>query len=213
MLTIVLAGFSMTIKPIPYYFNPQVHNFGNIGLAGRIHAELSPLARRIIDYKRYNGYNIRRKILEPYKDMSQLDMCCGIGDSVNDNCNSVGIDTSPEMLLVAKRYYPNKTFVMANAEDYYNSNQFDIVTCMFAMHEIPLHAQLRIIENGIKNAKKRFIIVDISSNYTPSRLMLSGEPYLLAYLENFNSILEDKKFKKTVYIENHVDIWEYIITI
>ena len=27
----------LALKP-PYYYNPHIHNFGNVGLGGRIHA-------------------------------------------------------------------------------------------------------------------------------------------------------------------------------
>jgi ubiquinone/menaquinone biosynthesis C-methylase UbiE len=194
---------------IPYYYNPSIHNFGNIGIGGKIHAEIALFASHIIDIKAYNGKNIRKEILEPYEKMSQLDLCCGIGYSTMNNDKSVGLDTSPEMIKVAKRYYPDKKFLFGNSENYCNNKKYDIVTCMFALHEVPLQAQLRIIKNGIKNAKYKFIIVDISTNYKPSRMMLTGEPYLLEYLANIDKILTS--FNKTVFIENHIDIWEYNI--
>jgi hypothetical protein len=78
---------------------------------------------------------------------------------------------------------------------------------MFALHEVPLRAQVKIIKNGIKNAKYKFIIVDISTNYKPSKLMVTGEPYLLDYLVNIDKILSS--FNKTIFIENQIDIWEY----
>ena len=48
-------------------------------------------------------------------------------------------------------------------------------------------------------------IVDISTKYTPSNIMLSGEPYLLNYLESIDNILSE--FNKSIYIKNHIDIW------
>jgi len=203
----MLFFYKIIFALIPYYYNPSIHNLGNIGIGGKIHAEIALLATRFIDIKAYNRKNIRKEILEPYENMSQLDLCCGIGYSTMNNGKSVGVDTSWEMIKVAKRYYPDKKFLFGNSENCCNNKKYDIVTCMFALHEIPLRAQIKIIKNGIKNAKYKFIIVDISTNYKPSKLMLTGEPYILDYLVNIDKILSS--FNKTVFIENHIDIWEY----
>ena len=196
----------------PYYYNPNIHNFGNIGMGGYVHARLAPIARRVIDYSRYNGENIREHILEPYAstNMSQLDLCCGIGDSTM--INGVGIDTSNEMLDMATRLYNNKQFYNRNAEFVrFNNRKFSIVTSMFALHEIPHDARNNIIKNAKFNAELEVIIVDISSSYTPSKMMLSGEPYLLEYLSNIDRQMLTHNFIKTNYIKNHVDIWRFNI--
>ena len=78
---------------------------------------------------------------------------------------------------------------------------------MFALHEMPIAAQYRVVNNAIKIAKKEVILVDISSDYTPKKIMLSGEPYLIDYLNNIDNIL--KKFEKIEYIPKHVSIWKY----
>ena len=44
-------------------------------------------------------------------------------------------------------------------------------------------------------------------NKKPSKIMLSGEPYLLDYLNNIENILYD--FEETIYIPGHVHIWKY----
>ena len=51
--------------------------------------------------------------------------------------------------------------------------------------------------------------MDISSNYSPSKIMLSGEPYLNEYLDNIDKQMIKHNFVKTTYIDNHVDIWRY----
>ena len=196
----------------PYYYNPNIHNFGNIGMGGYVHSRLAPIARRVIDYSRYNGENIRELILRPYadKNMSQLDLCCGIGDSTM--INGVGIDTSNEMLDMANRLHNNKQFYNKNAESVrFDDRKFNIVTSMFALHEIPYNARNNIIENAKHNAEREIIIVDISSNYKPSKIMLSGEPYLLEYLSNIDEQMNTHDFIKTNYIKNHVDIWRFDI--
>ena len=117
---------------------------------------------------------ILENILKPYQDMSQLDLCCGIGDSTM--VNGVGIDTSKEMLEMATIQYNDKKFYQYNAEDVkFVNRKFDIVTCIFAFHEIPYKSRDNIIINAKKNADYEIIIMDISSNYSPSKIMLSGE--------------------------------------
>ena len=115
------------------------------------------------------------------------------------------------MLKVAQRLNSNnkenKTFYLSNAETYVSSENIDIVTCMFAFHEMPEYAHKKIIENAKKIANEEVIIVDIASDYKPKEIMLSGEPYLLDYMSTIDKTLDE--FQKTVYIDGHVHIWTY----
>ena len=194
---------------MPYYHDRRIHNLGNLGFQGQVHAETALLSTKIIDRIRYNGRDIRKEIMKNYKDNSVLDLCCGIGVSTVEN--AVGIDASPEMLKVANRMTgeenTNKKFYLANAENYKPKQEFDIVTCMFAFHEMPRYAHHIIAKNAIRIAKQEVIIVDIASDYKPKDIMLSGEPYLLRYMSTIDDTLE--KFNKTVYIDRHVHIWKY----
>lgn len=195
----------------PYYYNPNIHNFGNIGIGGKIHANLSPFATKMIDFIRYDNKNIRKIIMDDYKDNNILDLCCGIGISTYDN--SIGIDTSYEMLDIAQKINVNKQFYYGNAETYKpdKNMDIDIVSCMFAFHEMPNDAHINVINNAISIAKKEVIIVDLSPNYIPSKIMLSGEPYLINYLNTIENIFNEFKFKETILIPNHVHIWKYKI--
>ena len=197
---------------VPYYYNPNIHNFGNVGLSGKIHAKLAIQATKIIDNIRYNGKNIRSEIYEPYlkNNKTILDLCCGVGISTPPG--QMGIDTSKEMLEVAKKSHINTHFYFGNAETFRPKVKPVIVTCMFAFHEMPQYAQIRVINNGLFLAKEEFIIVDIAPNYKnkkPSKFMLSGEPYLLDYLNNIENILYN--FEEIIYIPNHVHIWKFRI--
>merc|ERR1711966_13927 len=158
----------------------------------------------MIDNIRYDGRDIRSEIMEPYKNKQIIDLCCGTGLSTLDN--NLGIDTSNEMLTVARRYNNKSNFKYGNAEIFGNNKEFDIATCFFSFHEMPNYAHLNIIKNCKCIAKEEIIIVDISPKYTPSNIMLSGEPYLLNYLDTIDNILKD--FNKTTYIENRVCIWK-----
>ena len=204
MLPLFLISLALII---PYYYDPRIHNLGNIGVKGKIHAEAALVSTKIIDVLCYNSVNIRDEIMKDYANNSVLDLCCGVGISTMHN--SIGIDTSIEMLNVAKKINPNKQFYFGNAEIYKPVEKPDIVTCMFAFHEMPLTAHCKIIENAINIAKREIIIVDISSSYRPKQIMLSGEPYLLNYLKNIDNTL--RVFRKEHYIDNHVDIWRYKI--
>ena len=195
-----ISVFSLSV---PYYYNPDIHNFGNIGIGGKIHAELGVLFTKIIDNTAYNRIDIRSEIMEPYKSKKVIDLCCGTGLSTLEN--NLGIDTSNEMLKVARRYNKKSHFNYGNAETFGNYKEFDIATCFFSFHEMPNYAHLNIINNCKRIAKEEIIIVDISTKYTPSNIMLSGEPYLLNYLESIDNILSE--FNKSIYIENHIDIW------
>tara|TARA_B100001093_G_scaffold520286_1_gene614277 strand:+ start:6169 stop:6786 length:618 start_codon:yes stop_codon:yes gene_type:complete len=188
----------------PYYYNKDIHNFGNTGFGGFIHSELAPYATKYIDNIRYKGRDIRKEIMEKYNDKSILDMCCGTGMSTMPN--SIGIDTSPEMINVARRYNKECEFYLGNAENYKPEEEFDIVTCMFAMHEMPKKAQIKTINNALNIAKEKVIIVDISPDYKPSQIMLSGEPYLPDYLKNIKYILKDLDYYN--FIPNHVAVWK-----
>ena len=204
MLPLFLISLALII---PYYYDPRIHNLGNIGVKGKIHAEAALVSTKIIDVLCYNSVNIRDEIMKDYANNSVLDLCCGVGISTMHN--SIGIDTSIEMLAVAKKINHNKQFYFGNAEIYKPVEKPDIVTCMFAFHEMPLTAHCKIIENAINIAKREIIIVDISSSYRPKQIMLSGEPYLLNYLKNIDNTL--REFRKEHYIDNHVDIWRYKI--
>ena len=203
-----LANYLLITHVVPYYYNPNIHNFGNIGLGGKIHANLSPFATKMIDMVRYDNKDIRKELMSEYKDNTILDLCCGTGFSTYDN--AIGIDTSYEMLDIAKKLKTNKNknkkFYYGNAENYIPECDIDVVSCMFAFHEMPLFAQLNVIHNALKIANKEIVIVDISPNYTPSQIMLSGEPYLNNYLNNINDILYE--FDETILIPNHVHIWK-----
>ena len=171
----------------------DVFNFRKYWISRKNSCRRSSTFTRVIDIIRYNGRNIRKEIMEPYKNKNVLDLCCGIGVSTVEN--GIGVDTSFEMLKVGQRLNinnkQNKTFYLSNAETYVSSEDIDIVTCMFAFHEMPEYAHKKIIKNAMKIAKEELIIVDIASDYKPKDIMLSGEPYLLDYMSSIDITLQD----------------------
>ena len=195
-----------------YPYHPNIHNFGNVGIGGKIHAELAPLFTQLIDKKAYNGRNIRQELINSIKlryhnNITILDFCCGTGFSTDSN----GIDTSPEFINKAKRINNNnyKKFIIADAENYNPNYNVDIITCMFAFHEMPKYAHYKILDNAIKIAKKEIIILDISPKYKPSYMMRTGEPFIDEYIKTIDNTLTNYKFKKYEYIPSHVSLWIY----
>ena len=121
----------------PYYYDDRIHNVGNIGIGGWLHATVSPFATKMIDDIRYDGYNIREEIIDRYvNDFNSkfknrpkiIDLCCGVGISTYHN--STGIDSSIQMIEKAKKISKeensNKKFIFGNAEIYGKHNEFEM---------------------------------------------------------------------------------------
>lgn len=216
ILLILTSKINLTTAKPKYYYDRRIHNFGNIGLGGQLHSLLAPYATKLIDDKCYNSVNIRQAILSSYNQdfynnyermPKIIDLCCGTGTSTYRG--QLGIDSSEQMLRIAQKNNKNKQFIKNNAENYGKSEEFDTATLMFAFHEMPNYAHHKIIKNAKKITSHDIIIVDISPNYSPSPLMLSGEPYLLNYKATIAKILEQHQFNYLEYIKNHVGLWVY----
>ena len=218
ILVLLTLNFSHTysIKP-KYYYDPRIHNMGNVGLGGQLHSLLAPYATKLIDDKCYNSVNIRQAILSSYNQEfynkhervpKLIDLCCGTGTSTATN--QLGIDSSEAMISAAQaKAQAQAQFIKANAENYGQPQEFDTATLMFAFHEMPNYAHHKIIKNAKRITKHDIIIVDISPNYSPSKLMLYGEPYLLNYKATIQDLLQKHQFNYLKYIPNHVGLWIY----
>lgn len=212
-----------------YPFDPRIHNFGNTGRLGRVHAELAPFFTKAIDNKAYNGVDIRKEIYRTIpNEYNVLDICCGVGLSTRKNPNNykikqsnnkygftIGIDTSTQMINKAKKMFDKTSdtlFFVGNAENFGQVYNFkcDIVTCMFAFHEMPEYAHNIIIENSLRLAKKEVLIIDIAPNYKSNFIMRSGEPFLLEYKKTIQSTMQKYNFNETIIIPNHVYSWKYL---
>lgn len=168
----------------PYWANPMIHNLGN---ENPIHSLLARPATSLIDTIAYNGRDIRQEMLDNFtvQDDSVIDLCCGTGTSTP--YGATGVDISMAMLREA-RWRRGKvrgcTFLQGNAEDFGQTNSFDVCTVCFALHEMPSYARVNVLRNAVRIAKKRAIFCDISNDYSSSVFMRMGEPYLLDYQEN-----------------------------
>ena len=208
IVTVLASPLAKAWNPINYAFDPRIHNFGNHGVLGKVHAKLAPAFTKMVDNTVYRGVDVRQKIINRQgPDKQILDLGCGTGFSTSNVFGSVGIDASQEMIDEAMKQFPGKTFEVGHAEYYEPEKEFDIVTCMFLMHEAPGFARKRIINNAMDIAKEKVIVVDIAPEYIPSKLMKLGEPYIDEYLSNIRSDLSE--FYEEVIVPGHVHAWFY----
>ena len=102
-----------------YWADPRIHNFGNQGWRGLLHALVVPFATHAIDRFAYDGVDARKVIHETEfpEGAEVVDLCCGVGFSPARNCHVTAVDTSEEMLTVAKLRRPDvQRFEVGNAE-------------------------------------------------------------------------------------------------
>jgi SAM-dependent methyltransferase len=175
---------------LQYWRDPRIHNLGNVGAGGALHALLAPLATGIIDSVAYKGRDVRRELLRAHVPAGSrvVDLCCGVGTATVD----VGVDTSPQMIEMARRIAPpTRSFEVGNAETWGDADSFDVATVFFALHEMPEAARATVVANAHRLARERVLVVDIAPGYTPSPSMLMGEPYVLDYLDKVRDELRD----------------------
>ena len=102
-----------------YWADPRIHNFGNLGWRGLLHALVVPTATHAIDRFAYDGVDARKVIHETHipADADVVDLCCGVGFSSATNGRVTGVDTSAEMLSLARLRRPDvRSFEVGNAE-------------------------------------------------------------------------------------------------
>ena len=209
MLSSIIASFILIIGKTesydPYPYNPTIHSIGNHGVMVKVHAELAPLFTHFTDRVVYKD-DLRKRVRDELgANKSILDIGCGTGFSTSDAPGSMGIDTSIPMIEKARRLFPNKMFSVAHGEHWNSDTKYDIVSAMFCFHEIPQQSRKSVIQNCLKYAKEKFVVIDIAPNYTPNPYMLAGEPYLPDYLDNIRQDLSD--FEESILYPNHVHMW------
>lgn len=97
--------------PEEYWFDTRIHELGNTGFWGAVHAAVSPLATKVVDVVSYHGVDVRQQLAQElstvvHKQKARvLDLCCGVGMSTRalqsafpDATAVVGMDTSKEMV-------------------------------------------------------------------------------------------------------------------
>lgn len=215
MLLLCAAAVSIKYDIHTAPFHPRIHNFGNTGFFGAIHAAGAPLATKIIDLVAYDGRNMRRELAELLVDRyapssKVVEVGCGVG-TLTRELQAVGfvdvtaLDTSKQMIAVATAECaaraasaaapesPEPTFVTLNAVEV--GERFpgsDVaIACMLA-HELPKLANYELLKSLIEATAPSgdVWIVDIAPTYKPSPTMLSGEPFVLEYLSSFQEVVD-----------------------
>lgn len=109
----------------------------------------------------------------------------------------------------------NVTFFVGNAERTpFPDGTFDLVTIMYGFHEIPSSGRDKITREARRLLKPNgiFAAVDISTNYTPSEKMLSGEPYVIEYQQHIDEQMANftgfRDVTNEVIVDNHVELWQ-----
>ena len=213
------AARAWDIRSAP--FHPRIHNFGNTGLGGCIHAFLAPAATRLIDQIAYDGENVRRNLAHRWardygEDAQVLEVGCGSGTTTRELANAgfsklTAIDTSDEMIRSARRRTSSKVaFKVMNGVDWQESVDLCILT--FVLHELPLNAQWSMLSALTQHAVE-IVVVDIDPLYNPSTAMRSGEPFVDAYKQNANKFFRILAARKGFYLsrrsimQGHVVEW------
>merc|ERR1719502_1461711 len=52
------------VAAVPYWYDPRIHVWGNIGLRGMCHALLAPAFTALLDRVSYDGLDVRKQVLE-----------------------------------------------------------------------------------------------------------------------------------------------------
>ena len=87
---------------------------------------------------------------------------------------------SCKMLQVKAQTLCETHFKNGNAESTpFKDGSFDFVTIMYAFHEAPKQGRQRILKEARRLLSPGGVlaVIDISTEYTPSKSMLAGEPY------------------------------------
>ena len=205
----------------PYWADARIHMFGNDNW---LHANVAPFFTSALDMCVYND-NIRTHVCKTYLDphvttnSTILDIGCGTGMSTEslastfEDSHVIGIDTSAQMLKVASRrlikqkHFKNVKYELGNGH-YYSLDNIDVSLISFMFHEAPRDARVSMLKR-LSEAVETVAVLDISQDYSPSRQMLYGEPYLYDYLENIDTDMEHtfKFVSKYVLVPKHATLW------
>jgi len=127
-----------------------------------------------------------------------------------------GLEGSKRSAAVQAKLSTNAVakFTEGNAENtLYPANSFNLVTIMYGFHETPWKGRQKIAKEvrRLLHSGGVLAVIDLASDYVPSRPMLAGEPYVLEYKKNIHHQLNSLKgFTRARYkslVPGHVGMW------
>ena len=133
-----------------------------------LYADLAKYYDRIYHWKDYRREARRIKdLVRRYKRSSGnslLDVACGTGKHIQfllDEFECVGVDSSEDMLAVARRNAPQAEFLAGNMTDFRLGRRFDVVLCLFSsVGHLGTRAEVRqASENIARHMKKGGVLV------------------------------------------------------
>ena len=151
---------------------------------------------------------IRELIIEAQGENKRiLDIGCGLGYSTSSSEGSLGIDTNMKNIRSAVKLFPNKKFRRSffNAKNF--DEEYDVVTSMFYLNNVPNYLRTKLIKTAIDIAKERVVIVDIDPDYKPETELLKKRVYMPDYIKNCRSDLS--LFQENVLVDGLLKIWIY----
>lgn len=187
-------------------FHPSIHNMGNVGLSGRLHAALASGATRIIDSVAYGGRNMRRDLAEELgcrftpATTRVVEVGCGVGTLTRELIKQgfsklTAVDTSAAMITRAMHENPDGAAwrVLNGVDVPVVFDPQDLAIVSMVMHELPVSAHYELMGALVDATAPggEVWVVDISPSYQPSSMMLSGEPYVLEYLRTFQGTMRE----------------------
>lgn len=134
---------------------------------------------------------------------SILDIGCGHGYSTSPYPGCLGIDTNRATIEKAMKTFPNKNFKVEFLPQ--TNEKYDVVTCMFHLHDIPRFKRRKLIKAATELAIERVVIVDVCPEYKANSEFLKRKPFIKTYFENCREDL--KGFIETSLVKGLLHIW------
>ena len=194
--TLLLSAASLSHGRTGTWKDPRIHNIGNHGKGGWLHAQMAAPFTRMLERVAYGGVDVREVVCK-LAPPGTVDLGCGVGLSTPDD--GIGVDASSEMLDVATRTRTCCTFYRGLAERWGAADSAPLVIVSFLLHEQPRERRVRILRNAQRISTGRVLVLDVHPEYRPSRAMLSGEPFLLDFLSHIEGEMADVFWKTQTY--------------
>jgi ubiquinone/menaquinone biosynthesis C-methylase UbiE len=134
----------------------------------------APLGKQFANYS-YQSYSWKflelpalDRLLKKHikKGQKVIDAGCGNGRTINylvgkgiNPKDIVGVDISNQLLSIAKKSFPESTFIKADITSWVTSKKFDLVTCIFVLHYFDIYSFRKTLHNFYSYLKKDGILI------------------------------------------------------